>query len=94
MLNQSNPKIIGASQARANFYQLVRQAAVGSAPIIQLRGEKPVVMLDLEEYQSLLETAEILAIPGAAEEIHVAKKQARKKEGISLDELEKRMEQE
>lgn len=80
--------IITASDARSDLFNLIRSASKGLREhIIKLQGEKPVVMLSLEEYESLKETAEILSIPGAKESILKGARDIKAGRGIPLSKL-------
>lgn len=84
-----NDPILTASDARKNFYQLIRSAAQGlKEHIITLQGEKPVVLISLEELESIKETAEILAIPKARESIEQGVKELKQGKVIPLSDLE------
>ena len=88
-ISMSNPQITNASQARKDFYRLIKKTASGEEVVINLRGTEPVVMLSLEDYEALKETAEVLMIPGALTEIKQGANQAQKGIGISLAKLKK-----
>ncbi len=55
--------------------------------LITVKGKPEAALLSLEELESLEETAEILAIPGAREEIKQGLKEAKRGLGIPLSEL-------
>lgn len=51
-----------ASDARKNFYSLVRDTAIGAyTPTISLRDSGTVVMMSLEEYESWQETLDVMS---------------------------------
>ncbi|PIY80717.1 MAG: type II toxin-antitoxin system prevent-host-death family antitoxin [Candidatus Pacebacteria bacterium CG_4_10_14_0_8_um_filter_42_14] len=81
-------KILTASEARKNLYRLIDQASSGLTQfVIRLKKQEPVVLLSMEEYESLQETAEILSIPGALESIEAAKLEALEGKVIPLDDF-------
>lgn len=67
-----------ASEARENFYDLVRAAGKGLRMYeITLRGAKPVVLMSKEELEGWLETLDIMANPEEVRAINIARKQKR-----------------
>lgn len=54
---------------------------------ITVRGKPKAVIISPEELESIEETAEILAIPGAKESIEQGLKEAKKGLGVALSEL-------
>lgn len=80
---------IPISDARANLPELVNKAHErGDRFIITVNGRSKAVLLSQEELESIEETAEILAIPGARESIKEGMSQADKGLGIPLEDLE------
>lgn len=76
------------TDARANLPTLVDKVEkTMERVIITVKGKPKAVLLSPEELESLEETAEILAIPGAKESIKEGLKQAKRGEGIPLSEL-------
>jgi len=56
------------SQARSNLYNLVRDVNNGTSYVkLTHRSGKKAVLLSEDSYESLLETMEVMAIPGALE---------------------------
>lgn len=81
--------LIAISAARANLSDLVTKINKNlDRAVITVNGQPKAVMLSLEELESLEETAEILAIPGAKESIEEGTKQAKKRQGIPLSKLQ------
>lgn len=84
----SNQNILTASQARANIYQLIKSASTGLREYtITLKALDPVVLVNKEEYESWKETAEILNTKGALQGIKTGRKQAKKRQGVTLESL-------
>lgn len=82
-------KYIGITDARANLPDLVQKVNKNMDRVfITVKGQPKVAVLSVEELESLEETAEILAIPGARESIKKGTEEAKKGLGISLSELE------
>jgi len=70
---------ITVSDARANLPMLVKKTSEGMGRYLITVNNKPkVVLLNLEELESLEETAEILSIPGARESIKQGMKEIKK----------------
>lgn len=79
-----------ASEARKNFYSLVKKASKGlSSYEINLRDASPVVLIGKAELESWLETMDIMASPEEARAIARGRKD---KTAISLKELLKELE--
>lgn len=82
---------IAISDFRANLPTLIDEVSEKlKSFIITVSGRPKAVVMSLEELESLQETAEILAIPGAKKSILRGKEQAKKRQGISLKELLKK----
>ncbi len=82
---------IGISDVRANLPKLIDEVYEKlKSFVITVSGKPKAVVMSVEELESLQETAEILAIPGARESILIGKEQAKKRQGISLEELLKK----
>ena len=83
--------LITISDARANLPSIVNKVSEGLDRFLITVNNKPkAVILSVEELESLEETAEILAIPGALRSIEEAQKQIKKGQFITLDELKKK----
>lgn len=80
--------IIPISDVRADLPNLVNKVNKNlDRVIITVNGQPKAILVSAEELESLEETAEILAIPGAKRSIKEGLKQAKKGQGISLSEL-------
>lgn len=83
--------IIAISDFRANLPKLINQVSERlERLIITVSGKPKAVVMSLEELESLEETAEILATPGALKAIKKSQKQIRKGKFITLEEVEKK----
>lgn len=80
-----------ASDARQNFYDLLRKVGAGGSYEINLRGHKPVILVSKEEVEGLLETLDIMSSP---EEVRAIEAGKREKGGIPLEKLLKEFEDE
>lgn len=79
---------VAISDLRANLPKFINQVADKfDRLVITVSGKPKAVILSPEEVESLEETAEILAVPGALKKIKKGEAQARKGKGISLREL-------
>ena len=79
---------ISISDARANLPDIVEQVSTYLNRIwITVHGQKKAVVMSAEELESLEETAEILAIPGARESIQRGLDDMKKGRGIPLSDL-------
>lgn len=57
-------KTVSASEARANLYKLLDEAAVTSEPL-QITGKRSsAVLVAMEDWQAIQETLYLLSIPG------------------------------
>jgi len=82
--------LIPISDARATLPDLVDKVNENlERVIITVNGKPMVVMVSMEELESLEETAEILAIPGALKSIKKGEKQIKEGKFIRLEDLGK-----
>lgn len=79
---------VAISDARAELPKIVSKVDKYLERVfITVRGRPKAVILSPEELESLEETAEVLAIPGARESIEQGLKEAKKGLGVPLSEL-------
>jgi prevent-host-death family protein len=69
---------ITATNARSNLFKLLKQTVKGHLHTKISSKEGNAVLISEEDYESLLETAELLAIPGLKESIKRADKDIEK----------------
>lgn len=80
--------LIPISDVRANLPDLVNKVNKNlDRVVITVNGQPKAILLSAEELESLEETAEILAIPGAKKSIKAGKKQIKKGEFVRLADL-------
>lgn len=80
---------IAISDARATLPDLVHDIhAKSDRAVITVNGQPKVVMISVDELESLEETAEVTAIPHIKEDIRKSREQIKKGEYTSLDDLE------
>ena len=88
LYNLCMSNLIAISEAREKLPELVNKInKLYDRAIITVNGKPKVVMISLEELESLEETAEVLAIPGIKESIDKGRKEAKKGQGIPLSKL-------
>ena len=61
--------ILTASEARANLYRLIDQAADSHQPIMIAGKRSSAVLVSAEDWQSMQETMHLVAIPGMRKSI-------------------------
>ena len=83
--------VMNATKARANFYQIIKNADKESEPVVVTGKENNVVILSEKEFRGMQETLYLQSIPGMVESILEA---SRSDDCISLDELREQMKQE
>ncbi len=80
--------LVAISDARAKLPELVSKVNKNlDRVVITVNGQPKAVMVSMEELESLEETAEVLSIPGARENIKEGLNQAKKGQGIPLSNL-------
>jgi len=62
-----------ASKARQNFFSLLKKSLKGHAPIKITSPAGDVILISQEDYESLIETLELLSIKGLAKSVREAK---------------------
>ena len=81
-------KLISVSNARACLPNLINKVNVSmDRIIITVNGQPKATLVSAEELESLEETAEVLAIPGAKNSILEGLKQAKKGSGVAISDL-------
>ena len=81
---------ISSTEARQNFAKVIDDVGnIGLRYTLTVNGKPKVVMVSAEEYDSWMETIEILSDPILMKEIKKAEKQTENGQTIALDELKK-----
>ncbi len=75
-----------ATKARVNLFKLLKQTVKGHLHTRISSKEGNAILISEEDYESLLETAELLSIKGLKESISKADKEIENGELISIDE--------
>ena len=82
--------VVAISDARANLPELVNKVHKNlDRVVITINGQPKAVLVSEEELESLEETAEILAIPGALKSIKKSEKQIKEGKFVRLEDLDK-----
>lgn len=69
-------KIVSATAARKNFFQLLKLAAKpGHTVTVTLEGNVPIVFMSQEEFEGWMETLEIMSDPKLVKDINLAMKE-------------------
>lgn len=79
--------IFTASEARQKLFQLVKRSIKGHLPIRITSRSGAVVMISEDEYESLLETLELLSTPGMLKSIREARSDIKAGRTKSLKEV-------
>jgi prevent-host-death family protein len=74
-----------ASEARANLYRLIDQAAESHEPIVITGKRTSAVLISEEDWQSIQETLYLLSISGMRESIIAARKEPLSRSARRLD---------
>ena len=78
---------VTATEARQNLFRLVKQSVKGHIPVKITSKEGDAVLIAEEDYESLLETLELLTVPGLRKSIQEAKADIRAGRTKSLKEI-------
>ena len=78
---------VTATEARQNLFKLVRKSVKGHVPVKITSKEGDAVLVSESDYEGLLETLELLSVPGMRKSIQEAKADIRAGRTKSLKEL-------
>lgn len=78
---------ITATEARQNLFKLVRKSVKGHVPIKITSKEGDAVLISEEDYEGLLETLELLSVPGMRKSIQEARADIRAGRTKALKEI-------
>ena len=76
-----------ATEARQQFYQLLRKSVQGHVPVKITSKNGDAVILSEEDYEGLLETLELLSVPGMRKSVREAKADIRAGRTKSLKDI-------
>ena len=78
---------VTATEARQNLFRLLRKSVKGHVPVKISSKEGDAVIISGEDYEGLLETLELLSLPGMRKSIQEAKADIRAGRTKSLKEI-------
>ncbi len=78
---------VTATEARQNFFKLVRKSVKGHVPVKITSKEGDAVLVSEQDYEGLLETLELLSVPGMRKSIQEAKADIRAGRTKALKEI-------
>ena len=78
---------VTATEARQNLFKLVRKSVKGHVPVKITSKEGDAVLVSEEDYEGLLETLELLSVPGMRKSIQEARADIRAGRTKSLKEI-------
>jgi antitoxin YefM len=76
-----------ATKARSNLFTLIKKAVSGHRQYRVRSKEGGVILISEEDYESLLETLELLSTPGLLKSVRKAKQQIKKGQTSSLESI-------
>jgi antitoxin YefM len=74
-----------ASQARANLYRLIDEAAQSHQPVVISGKHSSAVLVSVEDWSAIQETLHLLAVPGMRESIKAGMAEPLDKSARSLE---------
>lgn len=78
---------VSATKARSDFFELLKKSIRGHELVRITTREGDAILISEEDYDSLLETLELMSTPGLAQSIADAKKEIERGDTFSLDEV-------
>ena len=78
---------VTATEARQNLFKLVRKSVKGHVPVKITSKEGDAVLVSESDYEGLLETLELLSVPGMRKSIQEARADIRAGRTKSLKEI-------
>ena len=78
---------LSATQARREFFDIVKRATSGHRVYRIQHRKGTAVLMSEEDYDGLVETLELLSVPGLRESIQRSVKQVERGETLSIDEV-------
>ena len=78
---------ITATSARSNFFKLIKQSIDSHLPFRISSKSGNAILISEEEYESLIETTELLSIPGFKESIEKADQEIKNGDTVSFEEF-------
>ncbi|MCK4267196.1 MAG: type II toxin-antitoxin system Phd/YefM family antitoxin [Actinomycetia bacterium] len=78
---------ISATKARGEFFNLLKKSIRGHELVRINTRDGDAILISEEDYESLLETIELMSTPGLAKSIAKAKREIKRGETYSLDQV-------
>lgn len=78
---------VTATDARKNWFEILKKSARGHRVYEISAKDGDVVLLSKEDYESLIETLELMAVPGLVKSVHQARKEMKAGKSYSMDEV-------
>ena len=79
---------LNATKVRNNFFNLVEEVQKNANPLtVTIHGEPKVVMMPADEFESLIETVEIMNDPDLVKSIAEAEEEIKRGEYVTLEEV-------
>ncbi len=78
---------VTATEARQNLFKLVKKSVKGHVPVKITSKEGDAVLVSEEDYEGLLETLELLSVPGMRRSIQEARADVRAGKTKSLKQI-------
>ncbi len=78
---------LSATEARSNLFEVIKKAVSGHRQFRVVSKRGGVVVMSEEDYESLLETLELLSTPGVLKGVRKAKQEIKKGQTYSLKEV-------
>jgi len=78
---------VTADYAKAHLDEICDRASKDAEGVAIVRENQSYVLISQEEWESLLETAELLQIPGILEQVEAARQDYQKGEAIPFDQV-------
>ncbi len=79
---------ITATNARSDLFNIIKRVIKGHVQTKITSKEGVAILISEEDYESLLETAELLSVPGLKDSIKKADKEIEKGDVVSLDDID------
>jgi antitoxin YefM len=80
-------KSLTASEARSELFRLIKDARKSHRTFTITHKDGDVVLMSKEDYESLIETLELLSIPGFLKSIEKAKREIAEGKTVALEEV-------
>jgi antitoxin YefM len=78
---------INRTHARSNFFQLIKEVVQGHSSTRIASKDGNVILLSEEVYENLLETAELLSIPGMKKSLELSDEEIKQNKVHSFDDV-------